>query len=117
MASPSSCQEVPGPREEAKRRRIHGEEGSLKFFSEFFKVSSGPQSNVCLFPAGPKRRPCERDGPIGHIHKGRRDSAFCRDLNATGPVVAICCPTRLSLSRPVQAPVAISVDPVATLIR
>ncbi|MQM00541.1 hypothetical protein Taro_033276 [Colocasia esculenta] len=65
----------------------------------------------------PGRRPCECDGPIGRVHKGHRDSALCRDLIATGPVVAICCPTRLSLSRSIQAPVAISVDPVATLIR
>ncbi|MQL79287.1 hypothetical protein Taro_011727 [Colocasia esculenta] len=28
--------------------------------------------------------PCERDGPIGRIHKGRRDSALCRDLILTG---------------------------------
>ncbi|MQL91258.1 hypothetical protein Taro_023864 [Colocasia esculenta] len=65
----------------------------------------------------PGRRPCERDGPIGRIHKGHHDSALCRDLIVTGLVVPICCPTRVSLSRPVQAPVAISVDPVATLIR
>ncbi|MQL69787.1 hypothetical protein Taro_002077 [Colocasia esculenta] len=63
------------------------------------------------------RKPCERDGPIGHVHKDRRDNTLCRDLIETGPIVAICCPIRLSLSRPVQAPVAISVDPVAALTR
>ncbi|MQL79760.1 hypothetical protein Taro_012212 [Colocasia esculenta] len=36
---------------------------------------------------------------------------------ATGPIVTIYCPTRLSQSRPVKAPVAISVDPITTLIR
>ncbi|MQL70061.1 hypothetical protein Taro_002357 [Colocasia esculenta] len=77
MAGPSSCQEVPGLGGEAKRRRIREEEGSLKFFSEFFKLG---------------RRPCEHDGLIGRVQKGHRDSALCRDLIATGPVVAICCP-------------------------
>ncbi|MQL68229.1 hypothetical protein Taro_000518 [Colocasia esculenta] len=37
MAGPNSCQEVPGPGGEAKRRRIRGEEGSPKFFPDFFK--------------------------------------------------------------------------------
>ncbi|MQM02827.1 hypothetical protein Taro_035597 [Colocasia esculenta] len=38
MAGPSSCQEVPGPGGEAKRRRIRGEEGSLKFFPRVLQV-------------------------------------------------------------------------------
>ncbi|MQL78305.1 hypothetical protein Taro_010738 [Colocasia esculenta] len=89
MASPSSCQEVPGPGGEAKRRRIRGEEGSLKFFPEFFKLLTLEEENDQRLGC----RPCERDGPIGHVHKGRCDSALCRDLIATGPVVAIYCPT------------------------
>ncbi|MQL98204.1 hypothetical protein Taro_030910 [Colocasia esculenta] len=122
MASPSSCQEVPGPGGNDKRRIIRGEEGSLKFFpsSSSLNPRSGKrskQSNVCLFPVGPGRRPYERWGPIGGVHKGHRDSALYCDLIATGSIVGICCPTRLSLSRPIQVPVAISVDPVATLIR
>ncbi|MQL78162.1 hypothetical protein Taro_010586 [Colocasia esculenta] len=80
-------------------------------------------------------RPCERDGPIGRIHKVHRDSAFYRDLIATGPLIAIRLPSLLNSSRPSHDPVAtylpeptspsrpvsdpatISVDPVATLIR
>ncbi|MQL68777.1 hypothetical protein Taro_001064 [Colocasia esculenta] len=62
----------------------------------------------------PGRRPCERDGPIGRVHKGRRDSAFCHDLIATGLSSQFAARPRLSLSRPVQAPVAISVLPRET---
>ncbi|MQM00775.1 hypothetical protein Taro_033516, partial [Colocasia esculenta] len=45
MADPRSCQEVPGPRGEAKRRRICGEEVSLKFFPEFFKLLTLEEEN------------------------------------------------------------------------
>ncbi|MQL72508.1 hypothetical protein Taro_004839 [Colocasia esculenta] len=67
--------------------------------------------------------------------QGRHDSTLCRDLIATGSVVAICLPDLTSPSRPsrdpvaiclpeltrlshsVQDPIAISSDPVGTLIR
>ncbi|MQM10523.1 hypothetical protein Taro_043418 [Colocasia esculenta] len=45
IAGSSSCQEVPGLGGEAKRRRIRGEEGSLKFFPEFFKLLTQEEEN------------------------------------------------------------------------
>ncbi|MQL86794.1 hypothetical protein Taro_019326 [Colocasia esculenta] len=54
-----------------------------------------------------RRKPCERDGPIGHVLRSRRDSVHHRDLIATGCSVAIVLPDLTAQSHSSQHPVAL----------
>ncbi|MQM20839.1 hypothetical protein Taro_053867 [Colocasia esculenta] len=64
---------------------------------------------------GVRRRPCERDGPIGRILRSRRDIPNRRDLFATRRFVAIVLPDLTAQSHFSQHPVAFWSRPVATL--
>ncbi|MQL92851.1 hypothetical protein Taro_025481, partial [Colocasia esculenta] len=59
-----------------------------------------------------RRRPCERDGPIGRVLRSRRDSPHRRDLIATRCFVAIMLPDLTAQSRSSQPPVAFWSRPV-----
>ncbi|MQL67949.1 hypothetical protein Taro_000223 [Colocasia esculenta] len=69
-----------------------------------------------MFPVGHRRRPCERDVPIGRVQWSRCDNISRRVLNATGNAAAISVPVLNNLSRSVQALVMICPNPVAALM-
>ncbi|MQM01007.1 hypothetical protein Taro_033751 [Colocasia esculenta] len=62
-----------------------------------------------------RRRPCERDGPIGRVLRSCRDSQHRRDLITVKRSVATVLPDLTAQSRSSQHPIAFWSRPVAIL--
>ncbi|MQL93511.1 hypothetical protein Taro_026157 [Colocasia esculenta] len=84
----------------------------------FFRFSSAATctNHLLRVELRSKRRPCERDGPIGRVLRSCRDSQHCRDLIAAKRSVAIVLPDLTAQSHSSQHPVAFWSRPVAILI-
>ncbi|MQM21234.1 hypothetical protein Taro_054271 [Colocasia esculenta] len=80
----------------------------------FFPFSSAVTCTNHPLEVDQRRRPCERDGPIGRVLRSCRDSIPSRSEHDER-AVAISLPDLTTLSRYVHTLVAFCLDPVATL--
>ncbi|MQL85712.1 hypothetical protein Taro_018236 [Colocasia esculenta] len=81
----------------------------------FFTHSSSATCTNCPLEADQRRRPCERDGPIGRVLWSCRDSIPRRVLNATKHFVATLLPDLTAPSRSSHPSVAFCSRPVTII--
>ncbi|MQM23863.1 hypothetical protein Taro_056933, partial [Colocasia esculenta] len=80
----------------------------------FFPVASAATCTNSHLEVDQRRRPCERDGPIGRVLGSCHDSKIHCVMNATSAAVAISLPVLADPSHSVHSLVAFYPDPVAT---